>query len=156
SDGTHSVLRYNGTTGAFIGAFVPPGSGGLTDPAFLTFTRPAVTPIPAQIDVKPGGTPNSINLNANGVLAVAVLTTPTFNAASVDTSDLSRIRFGDVGVAARVSPLRSALEDVDKDGHIDLILHFSIPQIRQAGALVATSTLAELTGFTTAGVAWRG
>src|SRR5262249_27505070 len=28
--------------------------------------------------------------------------------------------------------------------------------IRQAGALVATSTRAELTGFTTAGVAWRG
>ena len=26
-----SVLRYNGTTGAFIDAFVPSGSGGLND-----------------------------------------------------------------------------------------------------------------------------
>ena len=31
------VLRYDGTTGAFINAFVPPGSGGLAGGTFLTF-----------------------------------------------------------------------------------------------------------------------
>ena len=32
-----SVLRFSGTTGAFIGAFVPAGGGGLTDPGGLAF-----------------------------------------------------------------------------------------------------------------------
>jgi glucose/arabinose dehydrogenase len=34
-----SVLRFNGTTGAFIGAFVPAGGGGLTDPGGLAFGK---------------------------------------------------------------------------------------------------------------------
>ena len=38
SSGTTSqVLRYNGTTGAFLDAFVAAGSGGLNIPSFLTF-----------------------------------------------------------------------------------------------------------------------
>jgi hypothetical protein len=37
--GTSEVLRYDGTTGAFLGAFVTPGSGGLRFPTFLTFTE---------------------------------------------------------------------------------------------------------------------
>jgi hypothetical protein len=36
SDGDN-VLRYNGTTGAFIDEFIPDGSGGLEDSAGLTF-----------------------------------------------------------------------------------------------------------------------
>ena len=35
--GNGSVLRYNGTTGAFIDQFVTPGSGGLVGPTFLVF-----------------------------------------------------------------------------------------------------------------------
>ncbi len=34
---TDSVLRYNGTTGAFIDEFVAAGSGGLKSPTGLTF-----------------------------------------------------------------------------------------------------------------------
>src|SRR5712691_6293883 len=37
SEITHSVLQYNGTTGAFVTAFVPSGSGGLVGPQGLTF-----------------------------------------------------------------------------------------------------------------------
>jgi DNA-binding beta-propeller fold protein YncE len=37
SFGTQSVLRYDGTTGAFVGEFVASGSGGLDGPAALTF-----------------------------------------------------------------------------------------------------------------------
>jgi hypothetical protein len=33
------VLRYDGTTGAFMGAFVPMGSGGLQAPVDLVFGR---------------------------------------------------------------------------------------------------------------------
>jgi hypothetical protein len=34
---TNSILRYDGTTGAFKGVFVPSGSGGLTTPQGLAF-----------------------------------------------------------------------------------------------------------------------
>ena len=33
------MLRYDGTTGAFLGTFVTPDSGGLRNPTFLTFTE---------------------------------------------------------------------------------------------------------------------
>src|SRR5690348_10418837 len=34
---THSILRYDGSTGAFLGTFVTSGSGGLSYPRGLTF-----------------------------------------------------------------------------------------------------------------------
>src|SRR5262249_53419976 len=37
--GTSVVLRYDGRTGAVLGTFVTPDSGGLSDPTFLTFTE---------------------------------------------------------------------------------------------------------------------
>jgi DNA-binding beta-propeller fold protein YncE len=37
SYGNNSVLRYDGTTGAFLGEFVPPGSGDLDGPHGLVF-----------------------------------------------------------------------------------------------------------------------
>jgi sugar lactone lactonase YvrE len=37
--GTSQVLRYDGTTGAFLGTFVTPDSGGLRSPFFLIFTE---------------------------------------------------------------------------------------------------------------------
>ncbi len=37
SNHTNEVLRYDGRTGAFLGAFVSAGSGGLDDPGDLTF-----------------------------------------------------------------------------------------------------------------------
>jgi sugar lactone lactonase YvrE len=36
---TSQVLRYDATTGAFLGTFVTPDSGGLRSPSFLTFTE---------------------------------------------------------------------------------------------------------------------
>lgn len=37
---TDAILRYDGTTGEFLEAFVPPGSGGLDSPTGLVFTHP--------------------------------------------------------------------------------------------------------------------
>src|SRR5207253_4678417 len=36
-EATHGILRYDGTTGAFVSAFVPGGSGGLGSPTGLVF-----------------------------------------------------------------------------------------------------------------------
>jgi sugar lactone lactonase YvrE len=63
--GTSEVLRYDGTTGALIGTFVGPDSGGLQFPAFMTFTEtdPTTlnyvgtnpTPTPAAMITAPAG-----------------------------------------------------------------------------------------------------
>jgi len=37
SNGNAAVYKYNGSTGAFISAFVPSGSGGLNSSYGLTF-----------------------------------------------------------------------------------------------------------------------
>ena len=55
---TDQVLRYDGTTGAFLGDFVPPGSGGLSLAGYLTFT-PAVAVVPE---------PSTFVLLASGIL----------------------------------------------------------------------------------------
>ena len=46
---------------------------------------------------------------------------------------------------AGVAPRQSALEDVDGDGTMDLILHFRTPALHSAGLLVDGNTLS-LTG----------
>jgi hypothetical protein len=52
---SNNVVRYNGTTGAFLGTFVPAGSGGLNGPQFLTFS-PMSTAVPEPHDLVMLGT----------------------------------------------------------------------------------------------------
>jgi hypothetical protein len=74
--GTSVVLRYDGTTGAFLGTFVTPDSGGLNCPISMTFTE--TDPVTLNYD---GATP-SAPLTAATTLAptpppAAALTTST-------------------------------------------------------------------------------
>jgi hypothetical protein len=72
----------------------------------------------AEVDIKAGSDPNGINPNSRGVIPVAILSGPAFDAATVDPAT---VRFGpDDAEPAR----RGRLEDVDDDGDDDLILHF--------------------------------
>jgi hypothetical protein len=99
------------------------------------------------IDIKPGGSPNSINPRSNGNIPVAVLTTDSFDASSVDPST---VRFGRKGKEA--AALRSSLEDVDGDGDLDLVLHFDTQQT----SIVCGDTSARLTGKTSNGQQFTG
>jgi len=91
------------------------------------------------VDVKPENFPNSINPKNKGVIPVAILTTNTFDATTVDTAT---VRFGRNGVEARV--VQFSLRDVDGDGDRDLILHFNT----QATGLQCGDTSATLRGRT--------
>jgi len=57
-----------------------------TGGSFADWDYISVTPtvLPVEIDIKPGSYPNSINPNSNGVIPVAILTTPSFDATTVD------------------------------------------------------------------------
>ena len=102
----------------------------------------APTKRPIAIDIKPRGFPNSINPKSKGVIPVAILTTATFDAVTVDPTT---VLFGANGTEA--APVHSALEDVDGDGDIDMILHF---RTQQTG-IRCGDTSARLTGKTTSG-----
>lgn len=99
------------------------------------------------IDIKPGSFPNSINPNSQGVIPVAILTTDTFDATTVDPST---VFFGATGTEA--APVQSALEDVDSDGDTDMILHFNT----QDTGIQCGATAASLTGKTQSGQAIQG
>lgn len=74
----------------------------------------------AQIDVKPGTSPNVLNTTSNGVIPVALLSSPTFDATSVP---LETLRFGPG--ATTEEHRRKHIEDVNGDGRPDVMLHFS-------------------------------
>jgi len=102
-----------------------------------TFTAAVWGPIGVQIDIKPGSNPNSINPDSQGVIPVAILTTPDFDAYFVDAETVC---FGPLGAQA----VDWDLEDVDNDGDEDMLLHFRT----QDTGIIAGDTEAELTGKT--------
>lgn len=72
-----------------------------------------------DIDIKPGSDPNSINPKSEGVIPIAILTTDTFDATTVDPLS---VEFGPNGTTE--AHAKGHIEDVDMDGDLDLVLHF--------------------------------
>jgi len=100
-----------------------------------------------SIDIKPGGNRNSINLKSKGVVPVAILTTETFDATTVDPLS---VEFGPAG--AMEAHGKGHIEDVDGDSYLDLVLHFKT----QATGIECGDATASLTGETFGGQAIEG
>jgi hypothetical protein len=92
-------------------------------------------PVPILIDIKPGGYPNSINLNSPGSVPVAILTTTDFDASTVNPTTVT---------FANAPPIRWEMKDVDHDGDTDMLLHFNTQDLN----LDKNSREATLTGKT--------
>jgi len=75
------------------------------------------------IDIKPGSDPNSIKLGSKGTIPVAILSTADFDApAEVDRASLT---FGRTGDEASLSFCGTTPKDVNADGKLDLVCHFT-------------------------------
>ncbi len=98
--------------------------------------------ITVAIDIKPATSPNDINLKSKGLISVAILSTPEFDATSVDPLS---VQFGPAGANERHG--KGHIVDVDGDGDLDLQLHFRTPETDIAPG----DTEACLTGETIAG-----
>ncbi len=111
----------------------------------------------ALVDVKPGSSPNPVNLKSKGVLPVAILGTNEFDVTEVDFDSLL---FGDPLLidngGTAVSPLRSALEDVSGDGLLDLTLKFSTRDLVEFGALGSDTIEGILIGLLKDGTSIEG
>lgn len=118
---------------------------GQTDTYLVSMSngKPIAVRRDVKVEIKPGADPAPISVGAKGVLPVAIMSSPTFDARAVDVKTL---RFGPAGAA----PLDKQPQptDVNGDGFADLVVHFDnlrtgIPQ----GA-----TQACLTGILAGGV----
>lgn len=114
----------------------------VTVPVKVEFQRQSI-----QIDIMPGSSVNRINLDSQGNIPVAILTTQFFDPTRVDPLS---VRFGPNG-ATEVHG-RGHFEDVDGDGFSDMVLHFDV----QETGVQCLQTTAVLTGSTLDGVLIRG
>lgn len=85
-----------------------------------------------EVDIKPGSWPNAINANGRGVIPVAILTTPEFDATTLDASSL---RLEGAMPTNRGKPV--GLCDVNGDGDLDLLVRF-VDDTSLAGKTSAT------------------
>ena len=145
TNGDLFVADPNGFTGQGRVLRISPGgspsilsSGGqFGDPLGI-----AIVPIlgtQVAIDIKPGSFPNSINLKSKGVIPVAILSTNSFDASSVDPSTVA---FGPGG--AGIAHIAGHINDVNDDGILDLVLHFRT----QETGIACGDTTATLIGET--------
>lgn len=98
------------------------------------------------VDVKPGSLVNPINLVARGVVSVALMGSEVMD---VHDADASSVYFGPGGASLHG---HASYEDVDLDGTLDMIMHFSI----QDSGLVVGDMTACLSGMTLEGRPFQG
>ena len=141
-DGTVSGGRFDVT-------FDTTSTPKLTDltGTFFTFTVPGVE---VEIEFING---NSINLNSNKKIKIAVYSTDTFDALDID---FDTVELGDPQLAGTASPTGSKTKDVDHDGLKDMIYDFRVSHLVNAGAIDSDTTELRLTAATDGGVAIFG
>ncbi len=84
--------------------------------------------IPVTIEIKPPATPPvPINLSSAGVVPVAILSTPTFDATTVDPATVS-LSGAAVQMIGKSDKFSCSVQDVDGDGLNDLVCQVSTVQ----------------------------
>jgi hypothetical protein len=138
---------------------VAANAGGVYAGGYTNGTLPGQTPaggfdaflvkdpeFPVTIDIKPGAFPNTINLGSNGTVPVAILSTATFNATTVDPATVT-LAEASVALKGKGTSSTSSFQDVNGDGRPDLLIHIETEALQ----LSNTDTIAILKGQTFSG-----
>jgi hypothetical protein len=108
-----------------------------------------VLALAVAIDIMPTKLPNTINLGKGGLLPVAVLSSATLDARTLDpaTIVLGNESGTDTPVARRTNgSYYATFQDVNRDGRLDLVLQFAVPALVANGDLTLASTSLTLRG----------
>jgi len=109
--------------------------------------------ITVAVDIKPGSATNPIKVSSSGRIPVAILSTSSFDATTVDPSTVC---FGDDDHAAQRDCTEAHgtghIEDLNGDGRSDLLLHYETGQT----GIDRRDTQACLTGMTVSGLTIEG
>ncbi len=140
---SHQSVRATGIN------FIPSDQPDPTLRPRLVSADPCGLVVAAAIDVKPGSDPNAVNPRSKGKIPVAILTTSTadgdpFEFDAWDADPLS-LAFGPDG--AGIAHAYGHAEDVDRDGDLDMVVHF---KTRETG-IACGDTEATLAGETFGG-----
>ncbi len=101
-------------------------------------------PVPVTIDIKPGNAQNTVKLSSKGVLAVAVLTTASFDATQFqpEMAHLNDANTPMADACMGASALRWSLDDENGDGKLDLVFFFSIQDLNFTLSTTAATLMA--------------
>jgi hypothetical protein len=151
-----STFSYTGTAAGIdtiIASIDTDGDGEYDAARQATVEWKKSSTVNVKIDIKPISEPNSINCqNQNGVITVAILTTDTFDATTVDHTTVLFEGAEETHIDKQTSLPRRHEEDVDNDGDLDLVFHFRYADTN----LRCDSTEGMLTGNTTSGNSIQG
>jgi hypothetical protein len=111
-------------------------------------TQVTVGYVVVGLSIMPGSAPSPISLKKQGSLPVAILSSPTFDARTIDIASL---RLGNgLGAEASVAMLKgryqTSVSDVNGDGRLDLVATFAVPDLVANGDLVLGTTSLVLRG----------
>ena len=102
-----------------------------------------------DVAIMPSANPSAISLRKQGSVPVAILSSATFDARTIDVAS---IRLGDEAgtdtpVEAGKGKPSSRIEDVNGDGRPDMVLSFGVQQLIANGDLTSTTTSLAIRGF---------
>jgi len=100
-----------------------------------------------SVDIRPGGYPNPVYLDAPGKLPVAILSSATFDASTINPST---VKFGRTGIEA--SQVSYSLSDANGDKRKDLVCQFNIADC----GFLCGDTSGVLTANTFSGCPYKG
>jgi hypothetical protein len=98
-----------------------------------------------RIEVRHGGPVGRVNVGSHARLRVVLFASNDFEVTRVDPAT---VRFGPAGAV----PVRIRIEDVDRDGRLDVTFHF----VAHESGIACGDSAAALTGLTEEGLRFRG
>jgi hypothetical protein len=101
--------------------------------------------IALNVDVQPNQSPNVISLKSKGVVPVAVLSSASFDAATLDAASFV---LGDPELSGTAPVKKWNMADVNYDGLPDLVLKFNTQDLVKGGAINSATVELLLVGET--------